>query len=94
MVRKKLYLTSYDIAENDARNQISEYLSGYGQRVNLSVFECMVTKAQLKLIKAELTQLSDNNSDTILIYLVCRECFTKAERIGKPMSDAEEIVVV
>jgi len=94
MVKNKLYLISYDIAENDVRSQVSEYLCGYGARVNLSVFECMVSDAQLKKIKLELTRLADPKADVILIYRVCMNCFIKAERIGKKADDTDQIVFV
>lgn len=93
MVRKQFYVICYDISDNGSRNNAAELLEGYGQRVNFSVFECMLTVKQLHTIRKGLTRIMDANTDTILFYRVCVDCFSKAEQLGKPAPDDNEQVV-
>ena len=41
-----LYVVAYDIPCDKRRKKISDLLEGYGQRVQYSVFECVLTTSQ------------------------------------------------
>jgi CRISPR-associated protein Cas2 len=83
MVRKKFTIIAYDITEDKKRDKVAKLLELYGTRRNKSVFECMVSEAQLKKIRAELPQLIDSATDTVLIYRICMDCYVKSETLGK-----------
>jgi CRISPR-associated protein Cas2 len=63
------YLIAYDIADDGRREDVATLLSGYGPRVQLSVFEC---EAQSRLetteLRGKLRQLIDPVEDQIRIY--------------------------
>src|SRR6266516_212746 len=64
-----LYLIAYDIADDRRREDIATVLSGYGPRVQLSVFECDVgTKRDMASLRARLRSLIDPLEDQIRIY--------------------------
>ena len=48
--------------------KVARLCMDYGQRVQNSVFECVLTEAQLAVLKHELTQIIDMNNDNIRIY--------------------------
>lgn len=52
-----MYLISYDIADNRIRGKIAKELSGYGQRVQYSVFECRIIEQQYKNLYQKLVIL-------------------------------------
>jgi CRISPR-associated protein Cas2 len=83
MVRKKFTIICYDITLNKKRNKVAALLEQYGTRRNKSVFECMVTESQLKKIRAELLRWIEPQTDTILIYRVCLNCYVQSETLGK-----------
>jgi CRISPR-associated protein Cas2 len=83
MVRKKFTIIAYDVTEDSRRNKVAALLEAHGTRRNKSVFECMVSESQLKKIRAELAQLIDTATDTVLVYRICLDCYVKSEVIGK-----------
>ena len=46
IVKKKFVVIAYDIVDDKHRTKISKLLEGYGERVNYSVFECMLRHCQ------------------------------------------------
>lgn len=64
-----LYLITYDIADDRRRDDIATLLSGYGPRVQLSVFECEVrTRREATALRAALRNLIDPVEDQVRIY--------------------------
>ena len=43
-----LVLVVYDIADDRRRGKLSDFLEGYGRRVQESVFECFIGLAQMQ----------------------------------------------
>lgn len=64
-----LYLITYDIADDRRRDDIATLLSGYGPRVQLSVFECELrTRREAAALRTALRNLIDPVEDQIRIY--------------------------
>lgn len=66
-------LITYDVRTSDpdgARRlrRVARICKNYGQRVQNSVFECLVTPAQLISIERDLTAVIDLRSDSLRIY--------------------------
>ncbi len=81
---KQLYLIAYDISKNRTRNKIADLLAQYGERINLSVFECLLTAKQKEHIIEELHKLINPKTDSIRIYFICSACYSKSIVIGRP----------
>jgi CRISPR-associated protein Cas2 len=63
------YLVTYDIADDRRREDVATVLSGYGPRVQLSVFECeLATKRAAAELRARLRTLIDAAEDQVRIY--------------------------
>ena len=62
------YLVCYDIVSDYRRNKVSQLLEGYGMRVQRSVFECVLSDSQYKLIVPEIRRRIDLKSDQIRLY--------------------------
>lgn len=63
------FLIAYDIGDDDRRSDVALLLSGYGPRVQLSVFEAEVTsKRELVELRGRLRELIDAVDDQIRIY--------------------------
>lgn len=64
-----LYLIAYDIADDQRRDDVATLLSGYGPRVQLSIFECDVPAArEVARLRARLRELVDPVEDQVRIY--------------------------
>jgi CRISPR-associated protein Cas2 len=75
-------VVAYDISDDRRRNRVAACLRGYGERVNFSVFECVLKPASFSRLKRELKDLIRHDEDSIRIYQICGECVKKTEVMG------------
>jgi CRISPR-associated protein Cas2 len=66
-------LVTYDVKTETAAGRrrlrrVAQVCARFGQRVQYSVFECIVDAAQLTLLTHELTQEIDADEDSLRIY--------------------------
>jgi len=62
------YLVCYDIVNNRRRTKVSNFLQGYGLRVQKSVFECVLSPDQYKTVQKRLHKLIKEQEDQIRFY--------------------------
>lgn len=72
-----MMIAVYDIHSDDKRKIFSDTFENYGRRVNLSVFEIFLTKAQFNKLQLELIPLIEPKEDTLIFYEICKDCFSK-----------------
>ena len=82
-----LVLVTYDVnTENaDGRKRLRKVAKAcvnYGQRVQNSVFECMLDQAQCVALKAILIDIIDEDVDSLRFYYLGNKYQTKVEHIG------------
>lgn len=63
-----LYVIAYDIPCNKRRKKVSDLLEGYGERVQYSVFECVLSKAKYEELKNRLGRYFNQDEDNIRFY--------------------------
>ena len=82
-----LILITYDVdtttkvGEKRLRKVAKECVN-YGQRVQNSVFECLITEAQLVGLKAKLASIIDDTTDSIRFYFLGSNWKRRIEKIG------------
>lgn len=75
-MRDKLdILVTYDVntlsEDGQARlRRVATVCKNFGQRVQFSVFECRVTRAQLEELEAKLLRIIDPELDSLRIYIL------------------------
>lgn len=95
-----LVLITYDVNTSDAAGrkrlrQVAKQCQNYGQRVQNSVFECLLDGSQLKLVRATLIDLIDPEKDSLRFYFLGEKYQTKIEHIGAKVSyDPEGILMI
>jgi CRISPR-associated protein Cas2 len=63
------YVVTYDIADDRRREDVATLLSGYGPRVQLSVFECEFrTRRETGSVRGKLRDLIDPVQDQVRLY--------------------------
>ena len=82
-----LVLITYDVNTEDAAGrrrlrQIAKQCVNYGQRVQNSVFECMLDTAQCKLLQAKLLSIMDYEKDSLRFYYLGKRYENKIEHFG------------
>lgn len=75
-------VVTYDISEDKRRTKIHKVLKSYGQWMQFSVFECVVTKTEYARLRNRLSGLIEPEVDSIRFYFLCECCQGKVERIG------------
>ena len=93
-------LITYDVAteSSDGRRRlrrVAKICEGYGQRVHLSVFECIVNAGELELLIHRLTAEIDATEDSLRIYRLREPRNKFLQIIGKvPAYDLREPLVL
>lgn len=90
-----LVVITYDVNTQDASGrkrlrQVAKQCVNYGQRVQNSVFECILDAAQCRMVKNKLQGLIDTESDSLRFYYLGNHYQAKVEHFGvKPHFDLE-----
>lgn len=74
---KSFIVIAYDITDDRRRYRVVKALKQYGIAVNMSVYECMLTKCQLEKLKSKLESIINKGNDKIVYYPICLDCFAK-----------------
>lgn len=64
----KLFVISYDISDNNSRVKTANLLKSFGERVQLSVFECWLNERELDILVDRIKKVVDLSSDSVRIY--------------------------
>jgi CRISPR-associated protein Cas2 len=93
-----MVLVSYDVAENDngkkRLRQVAKICKNYGQRVQYSVFECLVDPAQWATLRHRLEGEINPRFDSLRYYFLGANWKNRVEHIGaKPGYDPEGTII-
>lgn len=82
-----LVLITYDVntetsAGRTRLRKVAKQCMNYGRRVQNSVFECVLDQAQCVTLKAILTDIIDEEVDSLRFYYLGNKYQTKVEHIG------------
>ncbi len=90
-----LVLITYDVNTEDAAGrkrlrQIAKQCVNYGQRVQNSVFECLLDAAQCRTLQATLCSIMDTERDSLRFYYLGNQYKTKIEHFGRDTAYSPE----
>ena len=89
------YVISYDIPDDQRRNQLAKTLKGFGTRVQYSVFEAHLTRSQFEQMKQAVTGVINTDEDSVRYYALCRACTGQIEVPARgDVTTAPETIVV
>ncbi|MBK8013946.1 MAG: CRISPR-associated endonuclease Cas2 [Deltaproteobacteria bacterium] len=61
------YIISYDIADNDRRNAVCALVLAFGERVQYSVYSCILSAPKFEELRAALTPMINHAEDQVLM---------------------------
>lgn len=98
-VKKMLVLITYDVSTEDAKGKsrlrkVAKQCVNHGQRVQNSVFECVLDPGQCKLLKAKLLKIIDLEKDSLRFYYLGDQYKRKIEHYGAKGSFDQEGVLI
>jgi CRISPR-associated protein Cas2 len=94
-----MVLITYDVstvtdAGKKRLRRVSKKCEDYGQRVQNSVFECVIDPARLKLLQAALMDMINPEEDSLRYYFLGDETRHRVEHVGaKPSLDLEGTLI-
>ncbi len=82
-----MVLVSYDVNTNDDAGRrrlrrIARQCENWGQRVQFSVFECLVDPAQWVALRANLVKCIDEQKDSLRFYYLGANWERRVEQVG------------
>lgn len=94
-----LVLITYDVSTQSAAGRkrlrkVAKECVNYGQRVQNSVFECLLDASQLLILKDRLISLIDKNEDSLRFYYLGNKYQTKIEHFGVKISYEPEGILM
>lgn len=84
-----MVLVSYDLSDDQTRRHVAKLLSGYGTRVQRSVFECHLSKNECEDLETRLTGCLEGADEdplgtrSVRLYLLCARCQPKIRLLGQ-----------
>jgi len=80
-------LITYDVNTQTSQgvkrlSRVAKVCTNYGQRVQNSVFECLIDTTQFVMIKKQLIDIIDEEKDSIRYYILGDKYKNKVEHIG------------
>lgn len=95
-----LVLVSYDVNTQDVAGKrrlrrIARHCENWGQRVQFSVFECVVDPAQWVVLRSNLLECMDEKKDSLRFYFLGANWKNRVEHVGaKPSYDPQGILIL
>ncbi|MCH3970293.1 MAG: CRISPR-associated endonuclease Cas2 [Prevotella sp.] len=86
-----MILITYDVETVTGKGQkrlrqVAKACMNYGQRVQNSVFECVIDEAHFITLKHQIENIIDENADSVRFYLMGKNWARKVIQIGKKTS--------
>ena len=95
-----MLLITYDVSTETEGGKkrlrkVAKQCQNYGQRVQNSVFECIIDPALLKQLQNNLEKIIDKEKDSLRYYYLGNEWRKRVEHVGaKPSIDLEGTLMV
>ncbi|WP_353933365.1 CRISPR-associated endonuclease Cas2 (plasmid) [Okeanomitos corallinicola TIOX110] len=77
-----LVLVVYDIPNDKRRTKLSNFLEGYGRRVQFSVFECFLNLDEMGELYERVKKLVKPAEDNVRFYWISQEAVSRVLTIG------------
>ena len=90
-----LYVVAYDIPCQKRRTRVANVLSAYGQRVQFSVFECVLSRQQFCELRGRLQRVVKLPEDSVRMYPLSGHTLGQVEVWGGvPLTKRQGSIVV
>ncbi|MCS7060546.1 MAG: CRISPR-associated endonuclease Cas2 [Anaerolineae bacterium] len=95
-----MVVITYDVnTETEAGKKrlrrVAKECQNYGQRVQNSVFECLIDPTRFKVLRARLESLMDKQTDSLRYYFLGDDWHSRIEHVGaKPGLELDGVLMV
>lgn len=91
-----LYIVAYDISNTKRWRRIFKILHGYGEWMQLSIFQCRLSKTKRAELESRLREVVKGGQDHLMIIDIgpAKNIRLRIESIGKELNTIERKAVV
>jgi CRISPR-associated protein Cas2 len=96
MIDERLYIVTYDIANDRRWRRVFKLMNGYGRWLQLSVFQCRLTARRRAELARRLEELIHDRDDHVLILDLgpADKVDPRVESLGKTFEAVKRTAVV
>jgi CRISPR-associated protein Cas2 len=94
---RQSYVVTYDICDARRLRKVYKLMLGWGDHLQLSVFQCELSARELLELRNELSRIIHHGEDQVLfvdIGPVEGRASTAIQSLGKPYQDPERVALV
>ena len=77
-----MVLIVYDVSDDERRLKLSNFLEGYGRRIQSSVFECFLTLDEMALLHQLVKKRVKPEDDDVRFYWIPSDALPRTLTIG------------
>lgn len=92
--KKNFIVIAYDISDDRRRNHVVKLLEKVGLRINLSVFECLLTDGQYAKLQNDISKKIKVKEDLVIYYPICLDCYSKIVYQPDQKRKFEKVLVI
>jgi len=89
MANEQLWVIAYDSPSNKRRRKLAKLLEGYGVRVQWRVFECVLRKEEIAVLRQRLTRLIQAEFDSVRLWPVPDASCARIVHLGKAVHSTD-----
>jgi CRISPR-associated protein Cas2 len=89
-----LVVVVYDIPDDKRRLKLSNFLEGYGRRVQYSVFECFLDLDEMRQLFQQVKRRVKPEEDSIRFYWLSQDAVSRVLVIGSPPPEPPPTVYI
>jgi CRISPR-associated protein Cas2 len=86
-MQRRLYLVAYDISDPMRLQKARQFLKGFSTGGQKSVYECFLTRGELRHVSSTLRELIDEREDRVHIFSV--EARSRTHTLGVALQPAD-----
>ena len=96
MADERLFIVTYDISDQKRWRRVFKVMHGYGEWLQLSVFQCRLSRRRRADLETQLRELVKNGEDHVLVIDIgpADKIELAIESIGKTFSKMERRATV
>lgn len=96
MADERLFIVTYDISDQKRWRRVFKVMHGYGEWIQLSVFQCRLSQRRRAELETRLRELVKNGEDHVLLINVgpADKIELAMESIGKTFAKIERRAIV
>ena len=73
----------YDISDDRTRTKLFKLLKRYGEPVQLSIFEAIISEEQFAQLRGEVARLIGSDAGQVRYYEICQSCNRDIVSLGQ-----------